>query len=54
MMFGTDTKQRVAGPLAMTAPDICRCSTVDLDCLQRGGRCRLADLDAFPSALIAR
>jgi hypothetical protein len=52
-MIGTDMKQRDVGPLA-TAADICRCSTVDLDCLQRGGRCRLADLDAFPSALIAR
>jgi hypothetical protein len=41
MMFGTDTKQRVAGPLATTAADICRCSTVDLDCLQVSGRCRL-------------
>jgi len=51
-MIGTDMKQRDVGPLA-TAADICRCSTVDLDCLQRGGRCRLADLDAFPSALIA-
>ena len=30
-----------AGPLATTAADIYRCSTVDLDCLQRGGRCRL-------------
>jgi hypothetical protein len=38
-MFGTDTKQRVAGPLATTAADIC---------------CRLVDLDAVRSALIAR
>ena len=53
MMIGSDMKRRVACPLA-TAADICRCSTVDLDCLQRGGRCHLADLDAFPSALIAR
>jgi hypothetical protein len=54
MIFGTDTKQRVAGALAMTAADICRCSTADLDCLQGGGRCRLVDLDAAPAALIAR
>jgi hypothetical protein len=54
MMFGTDTKQRVAGPLAMTAPDIFRCSTADLDCLQGGARCRLVDLDAARPALIAR
>ena len=33
MMFGTETKHRVAGSLAMTAADIFRCSTVDLDCL---------------------
>ena len=54
MTIGTDMKQRVAGPLATTAADIYRCSTVDLDCLQRGGRCRLVDLDEVPSALIAR
>jgi hypothetical protein len=38
MMIGSDMKRRVAGPLA-TAVDICRRSTVDLDCLQRGGHC---------------
>jgi hypothetical protein len=54
MLFGSDTKQRVAGPLATTAADICRCSTVDLVCLQRGSRCRLVDLDAARPALIAR
>jgi len=32
MMIGSDMKRRVAGPLA-TAVDICRRSTVDLDCL---------------------
>jgi hypothetical protein len=53
MMIGTDMKQRVAGRLATTAADIYRCSTVDLDSLQRAGRCRLVDLDAVPSALIA-
>jgi hypothetical protein len=47
-------KQRVAGAVATTAADIYRCSTVDLDCRQRGGRCRLVDLDAVPSALNAR
>jgi len=52
-MIGTDMKRWVVGPLA-TAAGIGRCSTVDLDCLQRGGRCRLVDLDAVPSALIAR
>jgi len=53
MMIGTDPNQRVAGPLATAAADIYRSSTVDLDCLQCGGRSRLVDLDAVPSALIA-
>jgi len=38
-MIGTDMKQRVVGALATTAADIC---------------CRLMDLDAVRSALIAR
>jgi len=54
MMIEQTRSSGSPAPLATTAADICRRSTEDLDCLQRGGRCRLVDLDAVRSALIAR